>query len=36
MVKNKYYPQTFSDKFFEKHNDSNINSLFKELMQIVD
>ena len=29
-VENKYYPQTFLDKFFEKHDDSNVNSLFKE------
>ena len=35
-VKNKYYPQTFLNKFFEIHNDNNKNSLFKELVQIVD
>ena len=40
-VENKYYPQTFLDKFFEcnsikKHNNNNVNSLFKELLQIVD
>ena len=50
-VKNKYFPQTFLDKFFEcnsvecnsiecdsveKRNDSNVNGLFKELLQIVD
>ena len=35
-VKNKYYPQTFLDKFFEKHDGNNVNSLFKELVQIVD
>ena len=34
---NKYYPQTFLDKFFETRNDdNNINSLFKELVQIID
>ena len=40
-VENKYYPQTFLDKFFEcnsikKHNDNKVNSLFKELVKIVD
>ena len=40
-AENKNYPQTFLDKFFEcnsveKHNDNNKNSLFKELVQIVD
>ena len=40
-VKNKYYPQTFLDEFFECnsveiHNDINKNSLFKELVQILD
>ena len=35
-VKNKYYFQTFVDEFFETHNDDNINSLFKELVQIID
>ena len=40
-VENKYYPQTFLDKFFEcnsieKHGDNNVNSLFKEWVQIVD
>ena len=45
-VKSKYYAQAFLDKFFEcnyvkcnsieKHNNNNINSLFKELVQIVD
>ena len=40
-VKNKYYPQTFLDEFFECnsveiHNDNNKNSLFKELVQILD
>ena len=40
-LKNKYCPQTFLDEFFEcnsvdKHNDDNKNSLFKELVQIVD
>ena len=35
-VKNKYYPQTFLDEFFEIHNDNNINSLFKELEHIFD
>ena len=39
-VENKYYPQTFLDKLpecnsIEKHDDDNINSLFKELVQIV-
>ena len=33
-VKNKYYPRTFLHKFFECNN--NQNSLFKELVQIVD
>ena len=38
---NKYYPQTFLDKYFkyisiEKHDGKNVNSLFKELIQIVD
>ena len=32
----KYYPQTFLDELFETHNDSNINNLFKELVQIID
>ena len=31
-VKNKYYPH----RFFKKHDGSNVNSLFKELVQIVD
>ena len=40
-VENKYYPQTFLDKFFvcnsiEKHSSNNVNSLFKELVEIVD
>ena len=35
-VENKYYRQTLLHKFFEKHDDSNVNSLFKELAQIVD
>ena len=35
-VKNKYYPQTFLDAFFETHSDNNINSLFKELVRIID
>ena len=33
-VEKKYYPQTFLDKFFEKHN--SVPSLFKELVQIID
>ena len=32
-VKNKYYPQTFLGRLFER---SNVSSLFKELVQIVD
>ena len=35
-IKNKYYLQTFLNDFFRKHNSININSLFKELVQIVD
>ena len=38
-VKNKYYPQTFLDKFFECNSAENrlfVNRLFKELVQIVD
>ena len=35
-VKNKYYPQTLLDEFSETHNDNNINSLFKVLVQIID
>ena len=35
-VENKCYPQTFLDEFFETHNDTNISSLFKELVQIID
>ena len=35
-LKNQYYPQTFLDGFLEKHDDNNMNSLFKELVQIVD
>ena len=35
-VENKYYHQTFLDEFFEKHNDNNINSLYKKLVQIID
>ena len=31
-VENKYYLQAFLDKFFEKHDDNNVNSLFKELV----
>ena len=39
-VENKYYSQTFLDKFFEcnsieTHNDNNKNSLFKELLKTV-
>ena len=33
-TENKYYPQTFLDEFFGKHNDDNINSLFREIVQI--
>ena len=38
-VENKYYPQTFLDKFdkFECNTvENNMNILFKELVQIVD
>ena len=35
-VENKYYHQIFLDKFFEKHDKKSVNSLFKELVQIVD
>ena len=40
-VENKYYPLTFLGKLFgcnsiEKHDDNNVNRLFKELVQIVD
>ena len=40
-VENKYYPQTFLDEFFECNsietdNNNNRNSLFKELVQIID
>ena len=35
-VESKYYLLIFLDKFFQKHNDNNINSLFKELVQIID
>ena len=35
-VKYKYYPRIFLKKFFEKHDSNNVNSLFKELVQIVD
>ena len=35
-AENKYYPQTFLNVFFETHNDNSINSLFKELEQIID
>ena len=34
-VENKYYHQIFLDEFFEKHNDNNINSLYKKLVQII-
>ena len=34
-IKNKYYPQTFLDEFFETQSDNNINILFKELAQII-
>ena len=33
-VKSRCYPQSFLDKFFEKHN--SLPSLFKELVQITD
>ena len=33
-TQNKHYPQTFLDKFFEKHN--SLPSLFKELVQITN
>ena len=39
VVENKYYPQTFLHKFFECNStecNDNKNSLFKELVQIVD
>ena len=36
-VENKYYPQTFLDKFFECNSvENSVNRLFKELVQIVD
>ena len=37
-VKNKHYPQTFLDEFFEMHNDNNnnMNKLFTKLVQIID
>ena len=36
-VKNKYYFQTFLDKFFECNSvENNVNRLFKELAQIFD
>ena len=36
-VKNKYYHQTFLDKFFECNSvENNVNRLFKELVQTVD
>ena len=35
-VKNKYYSHIFLDEFFKTHNDNNTNSLFKELVQIID
>ena len=40
-VENKYYLLTFLGKLFEcnsieKHDDNNVNRLFKELVQIVD
>ena len=35
-VKSKYYPQTFLQEFFETHSVNDINSLFKELVQIID
>ena len=35
-VENKYYHETFLDEFFEKHNDNNINSLYKKLVEIID
>ena len=35
-VENKYYPQVFLNKFSEKCDENNVNSLFKELVQTVD
>ena len=35
-VENEYHPRTFLHIFFEKHDNNNINNLFKELVQIVD
>ena len=35
-TENEYYPQIFLHNFFEKLDDSNVNSLFKELIQIAD
>ena len=40
-AENKYYPQTLLDNLFEcnsikTHNDNNKNSLFKELVQIIN
>ena len=36
-VENKYYHQTFLDKFFECNSvENNVNRLFKALVQTVD
>ena len=35
-AENKCQPQTFLHKFFETHDNNNVNSLFKELVQFVD
>ena len=35
-IRNKYYLQSFLNECFRKHNNIVINSLFKELVQIVD
>ena len=33
-AENKYYPQTFLENFFEKHN--SVPSLFKQIVKIVN
>ena len=35
-VKNKHYPATFFDQFFEIHNNNNINKLFNESVQSIN
>ena len=34
-VKNKYFPQTFLDEFFETHTDNNINRLLQLLIGLM-